>query len=234
MIIKPGLTLPCRGALLTCEKGPWLCCHFQDNCRRFPIGSDRFWDMAYCKMTSDKWAHHCSARSHWLDWLTPRANRTVNGCVGAARCVRLTAESHLTQAYRDTRGLPSSLTLQINMLFHSSPRPAGAGIVQSASSFNGARRGFDSQRPMKFLSLPIQSGNIPLGRPRRRWIDSIKMDLLETWWSVVDWICLARDRYRWESSCERGNEPSGSIKCWETTEWLHNFWPLERYSAPQS
>jgi hypothetical protein len=23
-----------------------------------------------------------------------------------------------------------------------------------------------------------------------------------------------------ESSCERGNEPSGSIKCWESTEWL--------------
>jgi hypothetical protein len=37
-----------------------------------------------------------------------------------------------------------------------------------------------------------------------------------------------------ETSCERGNEPSGSIKCWETTEWLHNLWPLERYSAPQS
>jgi hypothetical protein len=37
-----------------------------------------------------------------------------------------------------------------------------------------------------------------------------------------------------ESCCERGNEPSGSIKCWETTEWLHNLWPLERYSVPQS
>jgi hypothetical protein len=37
-----------------------------------------------------------------------------------------------------------------------------------------------------------------------------------------------------ESSCGLGNEPSGSIKCWETTEWLHNLWPLERYSAPQS
>jgi hypothetical protein len=37
-----------------------------------------------------------------------------------------------------------------------------------------------------------------------------------------------------ESSCERGNEPSGSIKCWESTEWLHKLWPLERYSAPQS
>jgi hypothetical protein len=35
-----------------------------------------------------------------------------------------------------------------------------------------------------------------------------------------------------ESSCELGNELSGSIKCWETAEWLHNLWPLERYSAP--
>jgi hypothetical protein len=31
-----------------------------------------------------------------------------------------------------------------------------------------------------------------------------------------------------------GNEPSVSIKYWETTEWLHKFWPLEWYSAPQS
>jgi hypothetical protein len=37
-----------------------------------------------------------------------------------------------------------------------------------------------------------------------------------------------------ESSCERGNEHSCSIKCWESTEWLHNLWPLEWYSAPQS
>jgi hypothetical protein len=36
-----------------------------------------------------------------------------------------------------------------------------------------------------------------------------------------------------ESSCERGNETSGSVKCWETTEWLHNLWPLKWYSAPQ-
>jgi hypothetical protein len=38
-------------------------------------------------------------------------------------------------------------------------------------------------------------GKRPLGRPRRRWMDNIKMEV--------------------ESSCERGNEPSGSIKCWE-------------------
>jgi hypothetical protein len=28
-----------------------------------------------------------------------------------------------------------------------------------------------------------------------------------------------------ESSCEFGNEPSGSVKCWETIKWLHNWWP---------
>jgi hypothetical protein len=33
-----------------------------------------------------------------------------------------------------------------------------------------------------------------LGRPRRRWIDNIKMDLLEIGLSVVDWIGLAQDR----------------------------------------
>jgi hypothetical protein len=39
-------------------------------------------------------------------------------------------------------------------------------------------------------------GKKPLGRPRRRWIDSIKMDLLEIRLNVVDWIGLAQDRYR--------------------------------------
>jgi hypothetical protein len=39
-------------------------------------------------------------------------------------------------------------------------------------------------------------GKRPLGRPRRRWIDNIKMDLLGMGLSVVDWIGLAQDRYR--------------------------------------
>jgi hypothetical protein len=39
----------------------------------------------------------------------------------------------------------------------------------------------------------------PLGRPRRRWIDTIKMDLLEVGVNVVDWIGLAQDRYRWRA-----------------------------------
>jgi hypothetical protein len=39
----------------------------------------------------------------------------------------------------------------------------------------------------------------PLGRPRRRWIDNIKMNLIERGLSVVDWIGLAQDRYRWRA-----------------------------------
>jgi hypothetical protein len=39
----------------------------------------------------------------------------------------------------------------------------------------------------------------PLGRPRRRWIDNIKKDLLEIGLSIVDWIGLAQDRYRWRA-----------------------------------
>jgi hypothetical protein len=42
-------------------------------------------------------------------------------------------------------------------------------------------------------------GKRSLGRPRSKWIDNIKMDLLETGSSVVDWIGLAEDRYRWRA-----------------------------------
>jgi hypothetical protein len=42
-------------------------------------------------------------------------------------------------------------------------------------------------------------GKRPLGRPRRRWTDNIKMDLLEIELGVVDWISLAQDRYRWRA-----------------------------------
>jgi hypothetical protein len=42
-------------------------------------------------------------------------------------------------------------------------------------------------------------GKRPLGRPRRRRIDNIKMDLLKIGVSVVDWIGLAQDRYKWRA-----------------------------------
>jgi len=40
-------------------------------------------------------------------------------------------------------------------------------------------------------------GKRPLGRPRRRWEDNIKMDLQEVGCGCMDWIELAQDRDRW-------------------------------------
>jgi hypothetical protein len=42
-------------------------------------------------------------------------------------------------------------------------------------------------------------GKRPLGRPRRRWVDNIKMDLREIGWDGMDWIDLAQDRNQWRA-----------------------------------
>jgi hypothetical protein len=44
-------------------------------------------------------------------------------------------------------------------------------------------------------------GKRPLGRPRRRWVDNIKMDLERDrmGWDGVDWIKLAQDRDQWRA-----------------------------------
>jgi hypothetical protein len=39
----------------------------------------------------------------------------------------------------------------------------------------------------------------PLGRPKRRWLENIRMDLVEVGCGVVDWIGLAQDRDRWRA-----------------------------------
>jgi hypothetical protein len=38
-----------------------------------------------------------------------------------------------------------------------------------------------------------------LRKPRRRWVDNIRMDLVEVGWGDVDWIVLAQDRIRWRA-----------------------------------
>ena len=48
-----------------------------------------------------------------------------------------------------------------------------------------------------FPTVYIRYENRPLGRPRRRWEDNIKMDLQEVGCGGMDWIELAQDRDRW-------------------------------------
>jgi hypothetical protein len=68
-------------------------------------------------------------------------------------------------------------------------------------------------------------GKRPLGRSRRRCVDNVKLDIAEIVWVDVDWTALAQEQV--ESSCECGDEPSGSKKCCETIEWPSNWWSLE-------
>ena len=42
-------------------------------------------------------------------------------------------------------------------------------------------------------------GKRPLGRPRRRWVDNITMDLQEVGFGYVDWTGLAHDRDGWRT-----------------------------------
>jgi hypothetical protein len=42
-------------------------------------------------------------------------------------------------------------------------------------------------------------GRRPLGRPKHRWVDDIRMDLKEIGWGGVNWIRLAQDRKRWRA-----------------------------------
>ena len=60
---------------------------------------------------------------------------------------------------------------------------------------------------LNYLSFPCvyrllvgkPEGKRPLGRPRRRWVDNIRMDLQEVGCKYMDWIGLAQDRDRWRT-----------------------------------
>ena len=62
---------------------------------------------------------------------------------------------------------------------------------------NEARIG--EERGVYRVLMGKPEGKIQLGRPRRRWVDNIRMDLQEVECGCVDWIGLAQDRDRWRT-----------------------------------
>ena len=52
-------------------------------------------------------------------------------------------------------------------------------------------------------------GKRPLGRPRRRWEDNIKVDLQEVRCENMDWIDLAQDRDGWQAFVNAVMNPQG-------------------------
>jgi hypothetical protein len=65
--------------------------------------------------------------------------------------------------------------------------------------WTGHVAGMGEKRNVYRLLVEKPEEKRPLGRPRRRWIDNIKMDLLDKGVNVVDWTGLAHDRYRWRA-----------------------------------
>jgi hypothetical protein len=55
------------------------------------------------------------------------------------------------------------------------------------------------ERNMYRVLMGKPGGKRPLGRPRRRWEDGIRLDLREIGWGSADWIHLAHDRDRWRA-----------------------------------
>jgi hypothetical protein len=65
--------------------------------------------------------------------------------------------------------------------------------MDSACSTNGERR-----NACRIL-VGKPEGRRPLGRTRRRWVNNIKMVLVEMGWYGMDWIDLAQDRDQWKA-----------------------------------
>jgi hypothetical protein len=50
-----------------------------------------------------------------------------------------------------------------------------------------------------YLLVGKPEGKSPLGRPRRRWVDNIKIDLRDIGWDNVNWVDMAQDRGQWRA-----------------------------------
>jgi hypothetical protein len=74
--------------------------------------------------------------------------------------------------------------------------------------------------PMKLVRLIKMR---PLGRPRCRWVDNIRMDLGEEGWGDVDWIGLAQDRNRRRVLVNSVL----NLRVPQNARWPNKWWPLE-------
>jgi hypothetical protein len=63
----------------------------------------------------------------------------------------------------------------------------------------GACRKNGEKRKAYRILVGKPEGKRPLGRPRCRWVDNIKMDLREISWDGMDWIDVAQDRDQWRA-----------------------------------
>jgi hypothetical protein len=98
--------------------------------------------------------------------------------------------------------------------------------MRRACSTNGEKR--NAYR----ILVGKPEGKRPLGRPRCRWVDTIKMNLREIGWGGMDWIDLAQNRHRWRALVNTVLNLRVPKKGWEVLEKLHNWRLPKKGSAP--
>jgi hypothetical protein len=72
-------------------------------------------------------------------------------------------------------------------------------IKSSRMRWAGHLARMGKKRNVYRLLVGKPEGNRPLERPRCRWVDNIKMDVVKIGWGGVNWICLALDRDKWRA-----------------------------------
>jgi hypothetical protein len=86
--------------------------------------------------------------------------------------------------HEEASQLPFIFIIQF-MLFPALPEKKVVGLREKRNAYR--------------LLVGKPEGKRPLGRPRRRWVDNIRLDLGEVRWGDVDWIGLAKDTNRWRA-----------------------------------
>ena len=90
-----------------------------------------------------------------------------------------------------------------NLAFHDEERWISPNFVRVIKSrrmrFSGHVARMGDRRGVYRVLVGKPEGKKPLGRPRRRWDDNIKVDLQEVGCGGMDWIELAQDKDRWRT-----------------------------------
>jgi hypothetical protein len=99
--------------------------------------------------------------------------------------------SAITRGNREVLYIPSSVH------YHHKVKKVDFVLFICSVEMRGHVARLGEKRNSYRLLVGKPEGKRPLGRPRRRWVDNIRMDLGDVGWGDVDWIGMAQDRNRW-------------------------------------
>ena len=101
----------------------------------------------------------------------------------------LTSAVHAITPFVSFRIHPNHFQITQPLIFLTMRRMRWAGHVARMGEERGVYR----------VLVGKLEGKRPMGKPRRRWVDNIRMDLQEVGCGYMDWIGLAQDRDRWRT-----------------------------------